>query len=182
MTVPCDRGSVSLFQPQVSPFLTQFSYEVCHSCLDMGHLAPDCVWITHLIFSTGNYFSLSAWWDSSVPRKDFMPTGCTAEPGFGPINSSGERLCLISFPASSRQGQVVFPSTLRRHSLNRILSIVHSFPGHILSSANLIPTCTAPQSKVPRQFESWLHHVLVILYKTLDHLELQFISVRKGLE
>lgn len=75
-----------------------------------------------------------------------MPTGWLAEPGFGPINSSGERLCL---PLSFQLGSMVrlfFPAhsgAFPELGSAPIHLFIHSLDTH-LSSANLIPACTAP--------------------------------------
>ena len=96
VSCPWPTRSVSLFHPRPLHSLTQFSCEFCHSCLDMGHLTPDCGLPSHLQYWKS--FSLSQPGGIQCPRKDFMPTGWLAEPGFGPINSSDECLCLpLSF-------------------------------------------------------------------------------------
>lgn len=119
MTVSCPwpARSVSLFQPRSLHSLTQFSCEFCHSCLDMGHLTPDCGLPSHLQYWKS--FSLSQPGGIQCPRKDFMLTGWLAEPGFGPINSSDECLCSpLSFQLRADRVRFVFPQHTQEHSLN----------------------------------------------------------------
>lgn len=44
--------------------LMQFSHEVCHSCLDLGHLGPKLGWAANSLPASEALLPFPAWWDS----------------------------------------------------------------------------------------------------------------------
>lgn len=134
VTVPCPwpTRSVSLFQPRSLHSLTQFTTSFVTVVWTWG-IWPQIVSGLPSHLQYWKPFSLSHPGGIQCPRKDFMPTGWLAEPGFGPINSSDECLCLpLSFQLRADRVRFFFPSTLRSIPWTGLCthSFVHSFPGH----------------------------------------------------